>query len=169
MDIFLFGHGAMEGRAHHSFQTHLTMDFRHGCGRCIIFTTDTRDVQPLVSETKRWLGPKGCTLTPILCNLSTHEANSRGDVEAQPWQVLRELVKQVDDAHDTTLLCGRHNACTTICCGWLQYLPKTTLLNIDSAEPPLSPSLEELGGDVSPETIAGMPLATLRTCTTVKR
>tara|TARA_Y100000991_G_C21971551_1_gene349759 strand:+ start:1751 stop:3466 length:1716 start_codon:yes stop_codon:yes gene_type:complete len=158
MDIFLFGHGAMEGAPTILSEPISRWISDTDVERCIIFTTDTRDVQPLVSEIKALVGTKGMHIdTYPLQPLNTSEANSPGDVQAQPWQVLRELVKQIDDAHDTTLLCGRNNALYDHLL-WLvaQCLPKTTLLNIDSAEPPLDPSLEELGGDVSPQTIAGM-------------
>lgn len=158
MDIFLFGHGAMGGAT-----TILSKPMRDWLAhteveRCIIFTTDSRDVQPLINEIKAQDQNNEMHIdTYPLQALNTSEATSPRDVQAQPWNVLRELVKQIDDSHETTLLCGRNNALYDHLL-WLvaQCLPKTALLNIDSAEPPLDLCLEELGGDVSPQTIAGM-------------
>ena len=158
MDIFLFGHGAMGGaptilsKPMQEWLAHTEVE------RCIIFTTTSHDMQPLIDEIKALDQTDEMHIdTYPLQPLNTSEANSPRDVQAQPWNVLRELVKQIDDAHETTLLCGRNNALYDHLL-WLvaQCLPKTTLLNIDSAEPPLDLCLEELGGDVSPQTIAGM-------------
>ena len=158
MDIFLFGHGAMGGaptilsKPMQEWLAHTEVE------RCIIFTTTSHDMQPLIDEIKALDQTNEMHIdTYPLQPLNTSEANSPRDVQAQPWNVLRELVKQIDDAHETTLLCGRNNALYDHLL-WLvaQCLPKTTLLNIDSAEPPLDLCLEELGGDVSPQTIAGM-------------
>ena len=158
MDIFLFGHGALPGET-----SVLSEPMQHWLAnqeieRCVVFTTTEKAYPKLLEEIENTNKAASMHIeTHQLQLISTSTATKPTDVQKQPWEVFRELIKQIDDSHESTLLCGRSNALYDHLM-WLvaQCLPNTTLLNIDTAEPPLKLFHENIGGEVSPRSIAAM-------------
>ena len=158
MDIFLFGHGARQGETTVLSEPMRSWLTNQEIERCVVFTTTDKSYPRLLQEIED--ANKEASLhieTNPLRLISTSTATKPTDVQKQPWEVFRELIKQVDDTHESVLLCGRSNALYDHLL-WLvaQCLPNTTLLNMDTAEPPLNLSHENIGGEVSPRTIAAM-------------
>ena len=157
MDIFLFGHPVLEGGT-----TVLTEPMKNWLGnqdieRCIVFTTGGAYPELLHEIEEANKTAAFHIETHPLQLISTRTATKPTDVQKQPWEVFRELIKQIDDTHESVLLCGRSNALYDHLL-WLvaQCLPNTTLLNMDTAKPPLNLFHENIGGEVAPRSIAAI-------------
>ena len=158
MDLFLFSHGPRAGES-----AVLSEPMRHWLAhqtieRCVLFTT-IADAHPLLLEELQSMDTSNefQIETHPLQPITTSNASKPTDVQRQPWEVFQEIAKHIDDTHESVLLCGRSNALYDHLL-WLvaQCLPNSTLLNMDSAEPPLELFHDHIGGKVSPKTIASM-------------
>ncbi len=158
MDIFLFGHGPRKGETQVLSEPMQRWLAGQDIERCVVFTT-TDDAYPMLLQeigNTNQAAPLHIETYPLQL-ISTSTATKPSDVQKQPWEVFRELIKQIDGTHESVLLCGRSNALYDHLL-WLaaQCLPNTTLLNMDTAKPPLHLFHEDIGGEVSPRTIAAM-------------
>lgn len=158
MDLFLFGHGPRNGETH--VLSDSMKDWLQGQNieRCVVFTTTDKAYTALHDEIALVTDAETLHVeNHPLPLISTKAATKPSDVQKQPWEVLTEIVKHIDDGHESVLLTGRSNALYDHLF-WLvaQCLPNTTLLNMDTARPALPLQHQPVGGDVSPNTIAAM-------------
>jgi hypothetical protein len=158
MDLFLFGHGPRNGESDVLSEPMRAWLQNQNIERCVVFTTTDKAYTALLDEIASVAGSESLHVeSHPLQLISTKTATKPSDVQKQPWEVLTEIAKHVDDGHESVLLCGRSNALYDHLF-WLvsQCLPNTTLLNMDTACPALPLHHESIGGDVSPNTIAAM-------------
>ena len=79
--------------------------------RCVVFTTTEKAYPNLLEEIEDTKKASSMHIeTHQLQLISTSTATKPTDVQKQPWEVFRELIKQIDDTHESILLCGRSNA-----------------------------------------------------------
>lgn len=158
MDVFMFAHRPIEGENGVLKEPMRRWLADQRIDRCTLFTTDTKDCSTLFDEINNISEQDGTHIEfAALPLISTKDASSPSDVQKQPWEVFSEITKHIDDVHESVLLCGRSNALYDHLF-WLaaQCLPNATLLNIDTALPPLEMHHEPIGGEVSPHTVSAL-------------
>ncbi len=158
MHLFLLAHEPVRGNAFVLSQNMKNWVATQSIGRCVVFRTGPVNENALVTELQTALPETQAHIDVVeLPSINTKDAKGPHDLYAQPWRVLTTIIRQMELGEKGVVLTGRSNALVDHLL-WLaaQCFSDVDVMDIDALEIALDPTLNEISGEKTPNTVAGL-------------